>query len=235
MLPLSLTLACGGDDDAGDDDVPPPIDAATAAIDAPTDIPDADPAAPDGAPLPACTQPDPAPVDDGSGLPTGGIPDLIITEINPGDFIEVFNTTDAPIDLATAPQTSYQWCSAASSPFRYAGLNPKIVIPPNSYAVLDWPTTFSSNANDTIGQVALYKNSNFGIAGNMLDFTCWGNAVNVGRFGVAEADGKWGVDADCNASLPADGVLVRNVGTAGTAAADYTEGDTPTPETCTIP
>ncbi len=181
-----------------------------------------------------CAQPALGPTNDGSGLPEGGIPDLVISEINPGDFIEVFNPTDADVDLAAAPFSSYQWCSAVGSSFLYAGLNPKIVIPPNSYAVLDWPANFG-NSTDDVGQVALYRSGPFGTPANMLDFTCWGTGGNGGRYGVAVTAGKWGDGADCNQALPADGVLVRNVGVPGTSAADYTEGATPTPETCTIP
>ena len=41
--------------------------------------------------------------DDGAIGGAVTLPDLVISEINPGDYIEVYNTTDAAIDMAMAP------------------------------------------------------------------------------------------------------------------------------------
>ncbi|HUH04869.1 MAG TPA: hypothetical protein VML75_22885, partial [Kofleriaceae bacterium] len=98
----------------------------------------------------ACTT-DLAPTDDATGITV----DLLISEINPGDFIELYNNTDQPIALANV---SHQLCS----PFAYrslAALGPDVVIGAGGSATLPWPAGFADT--DAAGEVILYTDSQF--------------------------------------------------------------------------
>src|SRR5687768_324452 len=126
---LALTLAaCGGDDDG------------PAQADGSPDQPDGAAGGPDGAVVGAadaalCTT-SLDPIDDGTGLEV----DIIISEINPGEYIEVFNSSGEDVDLGAAPFSDYMWCS----PFNYAGLPPTVVVPAGGYALLEWPNSFTN-------------------------------------------------------------------------------------------
>jgi len=228
---VPLSAACGDDDGDDDDDV-----VADAAIGTPDalicpdagPVPDAGPA-PDAGPTPdaatACAT-DLGVQDDGS---TGGadtIPDLVISELNPGDYLEVFNPTGSTVDISMTPYSAYRWCA----PFQYAPLAPTISIPAGSYAVLDWPASFS-NATDAGGEVILYRSSAFGTSSDILDFVCWGT-YGSSRKTQAESVAKWS-GACVSGAIPAGGALHRNTGATGTTAADYTASASISPMTCT--
>lgn len=238
ILATALTLfACGDDDSSGDADAAV-ADARPGAPDADPAAPDADPDAPDAAPTPdAAPSACPAalaPVDDGSGQPAGGVPDLVVSEIDPGNFIEVFNTTGAAINLGAAPYTGYRWCSTANGARRYALLPPTVTVPALSYALLEWPVNFT-NATEAGGQVTLYSDTGYDSPTSVLDFTCWGTGRDgaTGRETTAETAGKWGTGGACAPALATGGSLARKIATAGTAAGDYEALATPTPVTCT--
>jgi hypothetical protein len=163
--------------------------------------------------------------DDGSGA-SGGvpIPDLVISEINPGDYIELFNTTGTPIMLGNG---SFQFCS----PFTYQALStlaPSVVVPAGGFATVPWPGTFTDV--DAGGEILLYSVANFGVDTNILDFTCWGVNPHMSRKTQAENINKW--SGACPAAL-GNGALHRNVSTQGNAAADYDVTGAPTGANCT--
>lgn len=225
--------ACGGGDDGGDDDAPA-ADASVGGPDAPvTPTADAMPGAPDAMPgmfdagpdaMPTACADALAPIDDDTDLPAGGIPDVIISEVRPGAFVEVYNTTGAAIDLSTPPQSGYYWCNR---PF-YGAVNTAVTVPARSYAQLPWPGGTSSEAS---GEYVLYKNSSFGTGLNILDYVCWGALPGVNRNTEATGVDKW--SGACAAAIPSGGSLARKLGVAGTSAADYETLATPTPMTCT--
>jgi len=215
-ISLAFALAACGDDD--DDDVVVLPDAAADTPDAPP-TPDADPNQPDAAAAPACAQAALAPINDGTGQPAGGINELIISEVSPdNDFVEVYNTTDAPIDLTT--RAGHKWCTFPS----YADVgSDAVTVPAKGYATIPFPISATN------GELVLYKDLNYGSASSVLDYVCWGSGSM--RKGTAEAAGKWtGV---CHAGIQAGGSLTRDLASAGTSAGDYTDTATPTPETCT--
>ena len=125
-------------------------------------------------------------LDDGSGANgTVGLPDLVMSEISPGNYIEVFNTTLAAIPLNAAPH----WLC---SPFAYAQLAtlaPTTTVPAGGFATIPWPTSFTDV--DAGGEVLLYASAAFNDNTQILDFSCWG--VNPPRHAQsqAEAVGKW--------------------------------------------
>ena len=163
-------------------------------------------------------------LDDGTGASGAvGLPSLVISEIDPGSFIELFNTTGADIALSGS---SMQLCS----PFSYAALSSLaggVTVPAGGYAELPWPSTFSDV--DAGGEVILYASGSFGADTAILDFVCWGTDPHGTRMSQAVAVGKW--VGPCAAAIGAGDSLVRVTATTGTNAASYSTA-TPTPETC---
>jgi len=166
--------------------------------------------------------PDLNPAADGS---TGAPQTMVISEINPGQYIELYNNTGAAIDL---DNVAFQFCS----PFDYAAVatvGAGITVPAGSYAVLPWPTGFTDV--DAGGEVILYADSQFSVDASIMDFVCWGTNPHSSRKTQAEAVGKW--TGACVAGSLTMGALHRIVGTDGVDAADYSAVLPPSPVTCT--
>lgn len=209
-LPATLVLAailaiagCGDDGSSnGDDSGVQPADA--------SDRPDAIP----------CTS-DLSPTDDGSGIAA----DLVLSEIDPGNFIELYNSTSAPISLANV---AHQLCS----PFAYRALSqsaPEVTVAPGGFAQIPWPTNFTLDGDDA-GEVMLYRTANFNVDSDIIDYVCWGPARSPGRKSQAEAAGKW--VSDCADALPTGGSIERLASTDGADKDAYQGAATPTPTTC---
>jgi hypothetical protein len=173
--------------------------------------------------------------------PDGGtVPGLVISEIKPGEYIEVFNPGAEPIDFSMAMQNPHQFCS----PFNYEPLSTlsdpggggtAVTVPAGGYAAFGWPLSFTRDM-DSGGEVILYANGlNFDNGANILDFVCWGTYATTGgtngtRKALAESVGKW--SGNCAAAIDsADNALHRKIGTTGTSAADYEVGPK-SPMTC---
>jgi hypothetical protein len=190
--------------------------------------PDAD-LTPDASPPDAfvCSA-DLAPADDGSGAARQA---LMMSELNPGDYIEFYNNTAAPMDLDSSP---YWLCS----PFNYcavSSLGAGVTVPAGGYATVPWPTggspCFSTFLDGNAGgEVLLYLNSTFSIDANIMDFVCWGVNPHGSRKTQAEATGKW---VGACAGVLTNGSIHRNIGTDGINAADYSTTAPPSPMNCT--
>jgi hypothetical protein len=162
-----------------------------------------------------------APTDDGTGL---GI-ELVISEIVPGQQLELFNTTDTDIALAGS---SYQLCGR---PW-YAGLStlaPDVVVPAGGYALVPWPADFTDTAAG--GEIAIYRDLSFTMPASVVDFVCWGTNPHESRADVAIAAGKWTQGGPCPGAMTG-GALHRRPMTAGTHAADYDVSSPPSPQSC---
>ncbi len=175
------------------------------------------------------------PMDDGSGQPLGGVPDLIFSEIKPGEFIELFNTTSGDIDLSTAPYAAYQYCS----PFEYSLLPANMVVPALGYATLPWPSDLAgpfNNATNSSGEFILYKDFFFTSSTSVLDFVCWGSPPQIPagtRKPLVQTAGKWATLGTCAPAIPAGGSIHRKPGTTGTSAASYDVTAPSSPQDCT--
>ncbi len=142
----------------------------------------------------------------------GTVPDLILSAIDPGEWIEVFNPGAAPYDFDAS-------VGDLCSPFLYAlfsSLGPGIVLDPGSYARLPWPVTFPDT--ETGGQIIIYNVAAGHTQGNIADFVCWGSG-DGGRKGQAETVGKW--IGDCAPAISPGMTIRRLVGTDGITAASY--------------
>lgn len=165
-----------------------------------------------------------APTDD---MSTGAPQTLVISEINPGEYIEVYNDTDAAIDL---DNVAFQLCAQpAYIAVSAAGVGAGITVEAGSYAQLGWPSNFGGVV-DGSGEVALYANSDFADGANIMDFVCWGTATAQTRKDEAEGVGKW---TGACAAAPTMGAVHRLVATDGVDAADYDVTAAPSPMTCT--
>jgi hypothetical protein len=151
---------------------------------------------------------------DGTGIATP----IVISQIDPGSFIEFFNPG------ATNFNTTGWWLC---SPFAYSALS--VTVNAGSYKTVAWPAGFGDT--DTSGEIMLYKSSNFAANSDIVDYVCWG-ASNQFRYGQAIAVGKW-VGA-CAANLT-NGSIHRISGTTGTAAASYDVTLASNPRNCTSP
>lgn len=162
------------------------------------------------------------PVDDGTDLPPGGIPQVIISEIKPGEYIEIYNTTDSDINLAAVP-----WWFCA--PFQYVPVATQASVPAGGFMRMDWPITLT-NPTEANGELILYKNSVFTSATSVLDFVCWGTPSPSRRLTQGADSGKW--EGRCVLSISPGGAIHRRVGTDGTSWHSYDETAPPSPMSC---
>lgn len=197
-----------------------PIDGPTP-IDGPQPI---DSSVPDAVPLDAFTACSVAlaPVDDGTSAARQA---LLLAEVNPGDYIELYNNTGADIDLdaSTVQIVSGSMTVALST----AGAG--VTIHASGRHDIPWPAALT-DANDAGGEVVLYLNTP-PTAAEMMSFVCWGAAPTTTFKADAEGNGKWTAAGACPAAITG-GAIHRLPATDGLDAADFDIAAAPSPETC---
>jgi hypothetical protein len=212
-----VLVACGGDDERridaaavsdaatlSDGATPPIVDASPNASDAPDAPPPADagPCAPSLAPI-------------------GDNFDVVVSEIKVGAYIELFNTTAAPVDLST--YLTHQWCAFPS----YRSVAVAITVPAGGYATVPWPGV--TVPTDAAGELVFYVDMNFINPASVLSYVCWGTGGSL-RKDTAENASRWA--GPCVAAIPDGGSLHRKIGTLGTNATDYETSAINTPMNC---
>ncbi|MFW5876857.1 MAG: hypothetical protein ACOCXM_08980 [Myxococcota bacterium] len=146
-------------------------------------------------------------------MPTGSPDFPIISEINPGNYIEVFNPTDSAFTFEAGDQV----CQfPAYTPM--SSLTEESSVAAGGYVILDWPTGW----NEADGEAALYTDitvqTDFGDSTKMRDYVCWG-AHSGGRETEAGDAGLW--SGDCVAN-PGDGESLHRIAeTDGSTEASY--------------
>ena len=151
---------------------------------------------------------------------------VVMSEINPGQYIELYNNTASDIDL---DNVAFWLCSRPD----YAALatvGAGVTVPAGGYATVPWPTGFTDV--DTGGEVMLYADSDFDNNASIMDFVCWGTNPHLSRKGQAEMAGKWAASGACAGALTM-GAIHQLPGTDGVDAADYSTALPPSPVTCT--
>ncbi|MBP9088786.1 MAG: hypothetical protein KBG15_21865 [Kofleriaceae bacterium] len=175
-------------------------------------------ARPDAAPVcPALS-----PTADGSGRQ-----DLVISELRPGTFIELYNNTVAAINLPTST-FGLQADTATYALSAEAGM-----IEAHSYKTITWPAAFT--ISDSNGELGLFQNitlaSDYTVAANLVDYVCWGGNTPA-NVAFAQGATKW--TGTCTDELAASS-LKRLASTDGLAKASYNVTGTPDPRNCTVP
>lgn len=175
-------------------------------------------AAPDAAPVcPALT-----PTTDGSGRQ-----DLVISELRPGTFIELYNNTAAAINF---PTSTFGLQAEAAT---YALSAEAGMIASHAYKTIAWPAAFA--ISDMNGEMGLFQNiamaSDYTVAANLVDYLCWGGNTPA-NLTFAQGAMKW--TASCTDELAASSIK-RLVSTDGLAKASYDAAGTPDPRNCAVP
>lgn len=155
----------------------------------------------------------------------GTVPDLIISAIDPGEWIEVFNPNDTPYDF---DQSDGDLCE----PFvyqRFDAASPGTVLAPGGYARLPWPGNFGAS-DEAGGEIMIYNFAGGHSQNDIADFVCWGSGNASTRKGEAEAVGKW--IGDCAPAISAGQTIRRLVDTDGITAASY--NSSAPPENCEL-
>jgi len=216
---VGLDAASAADAFALPDAFVPRPDAFTAMPDAFVPRPDAFLAMPDAfvppPDAPTCTLAIPA-------SPTP--PAIVISEIDPGAFIEVYNTTSSPIALGTTP---YQLCS----PFVYAALatvGAGVTVPALGFASLPWPAGFADT--EAGGEVSLYSSAAYATPSAVMSFVCWGTNPHGSRKATAESGGRW--SGACAGAITAGRTITRLPANDGTLASHWSPTAVPTPGPC---
>jgi len=154
---------------------------------------------------------------------------LIISEIDPGSAIELYNNSGATIDLGA---TQYALFSADNFAL-LANLAPTTSIPAGGFANVGWPSAFTDT--DAGGEIVLYINatmaSDFADGTKIGDFVCWGTNPHNSVKSLAETNGKWTSAAACAGTLTMSAIQ-RLTSTTGLDATSYDVASAPTPITC---
>ena len=154
-------------------------------------------------------------LNDGTQTPTP----IVISQVDPGNFIEFFNPGASNFNT-----TGYWLCS----PFSYAALS--VTVNAGSYKTVPWPAGFFDT--DAGGEIMLYKSGNFGVSTDIVDYVPWG-ASNAFRLGQAQAVGKW-VGGTFPPALT-NGSIHRITNTTGTGPSSYDVTLPSNPRNCTSP
>ncbi len=154
---------------------------------------------------------------------------VLISEISVGNYVELYNNTNAAVDVSVA---TTKWCVRPN----YGDIaEPGVVIEPGGYRTIAWPGTAVGTAAS--GELALYLTAPYGTAANMLDYVCWGTPPAQTRKAVAEDAGsgpQWAAAAPCADAL-ANGTIKRLNGNSGDAAASWDSTVMPDPTNCEQP
>lgn len=171
--------------------------------------------------IPAVRCPNLKPVSDGSGRQQ-----LVLSEVAPGQFLELFNNTDA--DLVLADQS---WGAASGSGrLVFTGDAGTVKVPARGYATVPWDAALKAERGN--GELALYigvtGDADFDVAEKLVGYVCWGDGDHLQR-ALAGMAGKW--DGACAAALT--GTAIRRLAeVSGAAAAGFLVDAAADPTAC---
>lgn len=142
------------------------------------------------------------------------IPELIISEIVPGEYVELYNSAYTEIDLSNVDQ---QLVSGRQH-VGVAELGNGETIPARGYRQLPWPSTMSMSSAS--GELVLFRDSlsGFDDLTKIDDFMAWGDSSPDSRIELAVMAGKWIGPPDGTLDLSA---IQRIPGTLGDEVHSY--------------
>jgi hypothetical protein len=177
----------------------------------------------DSAPAPdavaACAI-DLAPTSDGS---SAALQAVILAEINPGTYLELYNNTGADLDLGASAMQLVS--GTVTVPMSTAGAG--VTVLAGGRAEIAWPAALT-DPTDAGGEVVLYLDAT-PVDADIMDFVCWGTAPTTSLKTNAEAVNKW--TGICPVALTL-GAIHRLPASDGVDATDYDALTAPSPETC---
>ncbi|HPH67428.1 MAG TPA: hypothetical protein PLF40_16845 [Kofleriaceae bacterium] len=155
--------------------------------------------------------------------------DLVISEIRPGTFIELYNNTAAPITFST---TTFGLQSDAMT----YELNAEAgAIAAHAYKTITWPAVFTASNNDQNGELGLFQNitapTEYTVDANLIDYVCWGGNTPA-HLAFAQGATKW--TGNCTDELAASS-LKRLASKDGLTKDSYDATGAPDPRNCTVP
>jgi CSLREA domain-containing protein len=159
------------------------------------------------------------PADDGTGL----LVDLVVSEVAPGQHIELYNPSASPMPLW---QVAHRLMSPPFS-VPVATLAPDAIAPARGYVTLPWPGTFPAPIR--AHEIVLYRDADTANPQKIVNYACWGDRFPPERKDDAEQVGKW--SGDCAEAL-SDGAIHRMRGTPGTGLASFDTVSGPSPRSC---
>ncbi|MCO6458152.1 MAG: hypothetical protein J5I93_22840 [Pirellulaceae bacterium] len=149
-------------------------------------------------------------------------PTLVISEIRPGEAIELFNGSYQPLAL-----DDVNWQLVAGSQRRaISAMASGQVVNARGYVELAWPAEFAGS--DGGGELLLYgqPGADLNDPNQVRDFVAWGTPLAGSRIELARGSGRWSGDP---APALAQGSIQRRVATFGQSASDYETQTAPTP------
>lgn len=150
---------------------------------------------------------------------------LVITEVNPGDYIELYNNTAGALDLSASAIVVHS-PPAGSLALSTTG----ITIPSGGFRTIAWPGAFTDT--DAGGEILLYTDgADFTMGNKIIDFVPWGAAPGTSRQALAEANDKWD-DTGNRPGVLTMSAIHRVTATAGVLVADYSVSTAASPINC---
>ncbi len=142
------------------------------------------------------------------------IPELIISEIVPGEYIELYNSAYAEINLSSADQ----YLVSGLHHVGVADLGSGQTIPARGYRQLAWPSEMSMSWES--GELVLFRDntSGFDDLTKIEDFVAWGESPTDSRIEMATKARKWYGPPDGTLDL---GAIQRIPGTLGDEVHSY--------------
>ncbi|MCP4194135.1 MAG: hypothetical protein GY768_26290 [Planctomycetaceae bacterium] len=152
------------------------------------------------------------------------MPQLVISEVVPDEYIELFNAGYERVELSQVEQVLV----SSADDVRVGAWGAGEAIPVRGYLQLEWPDGFTMS--DESGELILYRDGQTGFddASKIDDFVAWGAPVDQSRIALAELVGKWEGEPDGSLDL---GAIQRIPGTRGEEAHAYDNHRPSTPGT----
>lgn len=153
---------------------------------------------------------------------TTSVGNIIITEVNPGDYLELYNNSAGSIDLSA---TTLVLHSPPTGSLALTG-----TIPSGGFRTFAWPVAFTDT--DAGGEILLYTDDDdFTDGTKILDFVPWGAEPGTSRQALAEANGKW-ADTGNRPGAITGGAIHLLTATDGLDVADFSVSAAPSPANC---
>lgn len=152
------------------------------------------------------------------------MPELVISEIVPGEYVELFNVTYAELELSSAQHVLVSGDHAVE----VASLGQGQAIGRRDYLQLPWPTPITVSSES--GEMVLFRDglTGFHDARKIDDFVVWGTEVAGSRIELAKSVNKWWGPPDGSLDIAA---IQRIPGTRGDEAHAYDNHRPSTPGT----